>query len=200
MGLKFKILYISIIVFFVICACGKKQEERVVQYSELSSEDRELIDYVNQNSNCYFKLLDEMAKTQSSEEIKKEIRRTHTEIDFETKAVKSMGAYVKSEDKLFVTYICVNNETEYNILGIHYGDTYNEAIRKIENAGFKCVLNNVYSNYALIKYNKGIVTVTLDIDKQNLHSRKCDDDDKVSEISVSIAVVDESGDQLYQFE
>ena len=172
----------------------------MVYYSELTSEDRELIDYINQNSACYFKLLDEMGIKESSEELKTAIRYTHSEIEPETKAVTSMGVYVKSKDELFVTYICVNKKSEYYILGIHYGDTYKEAKKTIENAGFKCVLNNVYSNYALIEYTKGIVTITLEIDKQNLHSRKCDDDDKVSEISVSIAVVDESGDQLYQFE
>jgi len=191
-------LFLILILITIFTGCGKKEIESVY-YSELTAKDLELIDYINNNSDCYFKLLDEMGKNNPSEEVLAYIKLGHEESEPETNNVTSMGDYVKAEDKYFVTSIVIKKPSNYHILGIHYGDTYKDAKDILKKEGFKCTFSAVYPNYAYLVYSKGIVTVLLNVDKEDRNPEKLIDTDTISEVQVNIAMEDESGVQLYQF-
>lgn len=188
---KIKLIISILCLGFIIGSCGKSsqtateventgEEESTIEFSDLTEEDFKIVDSVNNNSDYEFILLDEMNVTE------KEPDAPYTEETADGN-VESYGFYVGEKHAVIRTQINLLGQSEYNILGIHNGDTYKEAIDKLEKEGFSLIESNPFgSDYTRTIFEKGVVKIRLRTKKINEESI---DDDTIEIIGVSVPIV-----------
>ena len=174
---------VILLIIGILCvqnvACGMSDDNEIT-FSDLKSEDMEIIEYVNQNSNCGCKLLDVMEVKEKSAEA------PYTELFGDYGEVKSYGNYIKEEDSVIRTSINIIKSSEYDILGIRYGDKYKDARESLEKAGFVWIEEKPFgSNYTVSYFKKGIVVV--DFENKNTKTG-INDDSEVVRICVSVPI------------
>ena len=161
---KNAITFLFLSLFLIaVCACGKNAEPveitKELSFSDISAEDWEVIDFINQNSDCVFDLLGEMDVTEH------EPGAPYTDIS-EEGHVKSYGFYIEEKQAVIRTQIVLNGVSERNILGVHNGDTIGAARDILEKAGFTCVEEASFnSSLDLITYSIGIVELSILVEK-----------------------------------
>ena len=162
-------------------ACGKSNDDEVsVSYSELKADDMEIIDSINQNLDCEFKLLEEMNVDEKSAE------GPYTEFSSGLGEVKSYGVFVSEKDAPIRTGIYIIKDSDYSIYGIKYGDTYKTAKELVEKSGFTLLKEEPFnSNTTSLTYSKGIAKIVMEIDYTNKNSFE---DGSVSRIGVSLSI------------
>lgn len=175
-----KLLMLGIGAIFLM-SCGSQETEKI-RYSELSEEDLKTIEYVNENIDCGYKLLEVMDATEKSFEA------PYTDIS-EYGDVKSYGVYNTEKNAAIRTAIDIKNESENTILGVKYGDIYKNAREKIEDAGFELEEEKPFnSDLTTITFKKGIVKICLQVKKEGETGIE---DDVIETIGVSVPIMEE---------
>ena len=184
---KISICALTILVGILFAACGKKEapeeQDEYKAYAELSAEDWEVIDYVNQNIDCEFKLLEEMRVKEATDE------GFYTELSPGRGEVRGVGDFIPEKDAPIRTKIYLEKPSEYNIFGVKYGDKYKEARELIEKSGFIWNEERPLGDTKITTFKKGIVSVELwsyQSDREN------EDSEEISRISVSVGLEVES--------
>jgi hypothetical protein len=180
--------YFVILLIFVfllgimMTGCGKKDSK--ISYSKLKENDLETIDYINQNSDCYFKLLDEMNVTDKSPDA------PYTESSPGYGEITSYGVSVSGKDAPIVTEIYINNKpSEYNILGVCNGDTYKDARSELEAHGFKWDADESFNSYTTVSsFSKGTIKINLYTDSSESNNT---DDNVVFKLGVIVPIKEE---------
>jgi len=166
----------------IIGACGDNSrisEDVNISFSDLTAEDIEIVAFVNENSDYEYVLLDEMAVTE------KEPDAPYTEVSDDGN-VECYGFFVAEKKAIMRTQINLKGQSQYNILGIHNGDTYQDAKTILEGEGFKLLENNPYgSDYTRSIFEKGAVQIRIRTKKINDEKL---DDDTIETIGVSVPV------------
>ena len=152
--------------------------------TDISDKDYAIIDYVNTHSDCVFMLLGEM----KNGKVMQDVGNLYGE-ESKDSLVKSYGEYLKEYDKKVVTQINLSEKSDYNILGVHYGDTYKDAKEKLENEGFELIDEASYGKgyFTRTTYSKGCVVIyvsTLISDDVIL------EDQVIESITAGVSIVD----------
>ena len=181
---RFNVCVLALIILInsvLLSACGKDNNEEVsVLYSELKTDDMEIIDGINQNLDCEFKLLEEMNVDE------KPYEGPYAEFSSGLGEVKSYGVFISEKNAPIRTGIFIIKDSDYSILGIKYGEKYESAKELVEKAGFTLLKEEPFnSNTTSMTYSKGIAKVVMEIDYTN---EKSFEDGKVSRIGVSLAI------------
>lgn len=161
----------------------KDDDSSEITYSDLTEEDFELIEYVNTHSDYVFELLGEM----ENGHVLQEVGDLYNE-NSEDLLVSSYGVYLNEFDKVLITQINLSDESDYNILGVHIGDTYKDAKEILENEGFQCYdevnygKNNTYTSYA-----KGCVKIFV---SSSISDDVALEDQEIYSITVSTPIKD----------
>ena len=160
---------------------GKDKDS--IYYSDLSDDDFELIDYVNTHSDYVFTLLGEMKNGSIMQDVGNLYGESSDDL-----LVDSYGVYLGEFDKVITTQINISDESDYNILGVHYGDTYKVAKEILENEGFECVKDTNYGkSFTYTSYEKGCVNIFV---SSQISDGVALEDQEVTSITVSIPIED----------
>lgn len=153
---------------------------RTITYSEVTKEDLETIEYVYQNSDCVFKLLDEMVSPQIGEE------GPCFEIGGDNMEIECYGVRANEDGDLLRFSVTLMGASDYHILGVHNGETYRQARQKIEDAGFTWEEDRFFnSNTKWIIFTKGNVEVSFMAEESGEDGI---DDDVIDYIDVKIPI------------
>lgn len=176
----FTLIMLGIGAIFLI-SCGKQKNEKI-RYYELKEGDFNTIEYVNENIDCGYKLLEEMDATEKS------VEAPYTDIS-ESGDVKSYGVYINEKNAALRTAIDIKNESESTIFGVTYGDKYGAARERIEDAGFELEEEELFnSDLTTITFKKGIVRICLQVKKEGEAGIE---DDVIEVIGVSLPIMEE---------
>ena len=158
-----------------------------IYYSEITDEDWETIDYVNENSDYYFTLMEKMDEDKCIEYL--DGAEQYGE-KTEGGEVDSCGEKIYTKNAIFRYAIILRKPSDYHILGIHQGDTYAEARDLCEAAGFvwssESPLYNERTETIYLKGNVHICVVTFNTEEEVM------DGDKIDSIWVVIPLRDAS--------
>ncbi|MBO4310101.1 MAG: hypothetical protein J5856_03425 [Lachnospiraceae bacterium] len=140
-------------------ACGSAgdntKQKKSYLYSDLTEEDFQTVDYVNTHSNYVFALFGEM----KNGTVIQDVGDLYSESSDDAK-VDSYGKYIDGLDGITVTQINLSKESDYDILGVKYGDTYKGAKEKLEGAGFAFIKETNYGkNFTYTTYSKNCVNI-----------------------------------------
>jgi hypothetical protein len=176
----------------LLCSCKSANKKGVfdydaVTYADLTEQDFQTIDYINQNSNIGFEFMGVM------DDIDDPLVGPHT--DF-IQGIDCEGAYDTDEDKVFRNYIRYSQPiTGLNVLGITIGTKYCDAKEILENAGFTWDARETFnSNTNMSSFSKGNVVVRLDVSSESAYDTNILDDDEISQVTLSIRLQTEQID------
>jgi transcriptional regulator with XRE-family HTH domain len=169
-------------------AAGSMASERgYVYYSEITPEDWEVIDYVNKNSNYGFSLMEKMDENTCFQYM--DVPNLYGE-DRPDMLIDSQGTKIFSENAIFRYMISLRKPSDYHILGIHQGDTYQQAKELAEAAGFVWTdESGLYGNRTETTYSKGNVSIVV---CTNNSKSKDKSNDTIDSLRVYVPLRDES--------
>ena len=156
-------LFVSIIILTMVSACtkdtsvkGNEMDMQKEQLSlELSDSDLETIEFINSNSNCDLKLMERMAVDEKEPDI------PYAE-ESSNGAVESYGFYIEEEDAVIRTQITISKKTDENIMGIKPEDSYDNAKKILEKAGFKWISDDSFKSSMISStFVKGKISISI---------------------------------------
>lgn len=170
--------------FTMLCSCKFINKKSVfdydaISYAELTDQDFQTIDYINQNSDIYFKFMGVMHG------IDDPTIGPHIELE---QGIKCEGSYDTDENKVFRNYIRFYQSIPgRNVLGITIGTKYSDSKKALEDAGFEWYASQNFNNYEnLSRFSKGNVIIILGVSSESPFEKNILDDDEISEIEIRI--------------
>ena len=179
-----KLMFTAIVIMSCVLlpACSKtKNVEESIVYSELKADDMELIDNINQNIDCNFKLLEEMDVDGKPDE------GPYVEYSPGYGEVKSYGVDVPEKNAPIRTNIyIIKSSDDYSIFGVKYGQKYTKAKELVEQAGFTLIKEGSFnSNTYALTYAKEIAYIEMEIEYEYGETFE---DGNVSRIGIRIPI------------
>ena len=161
---RFYLIAIIGMIGILSAGCGKRSgtagSEAVAPtfYLDLTDEGRETIDYANQNLDCEYKLLEEMADPYVIQDFGWMYSEDYVDDDV---FIQSYGFNISEENAILRSQIDLHDAPKCSIFGVHEGDSYTDVCKKLQDAGFTYSEEETfYSDRKSICFSKGPVNIT----------------------------------------